>query len=69
MPPVWKVADINCEIQEGIIKDKGSNRINVVGDYYYNENYIILEDNTTIWVSPAMALTYKEGDYFRWPVC
>ena len=68
LPPLWKIEDINCEIKNSQVKKKGQIE-HCMGNFCYTESYLILEDNSTVWVSPATFLMLKEGDVFNWPVC
>ena len=68
LPPFWKIGDIDCEIKNSIVIDKGQIE-HCIGDLCYSESYLVLEDNSTVWVSPATYLIKQEGDEFNWPVC
>lgn len=68
LPPMWKIGEIDCEIKDTYVKETGKVK-HCFGGYCYTEYYFILEDNSTVWVSPATYLTLKEGDKFNWPVC
>lgn len=68
LPPFWKIGNIDCEMKNSIVIDKGQVE-HCVGKICYSESYLVLEDNSTVWVSPATYLIMKEGDEFNWPVC
>lgn len=68
LPPFWRATEFNCSMEDGIVTDKGSIE-HCAGKLCYNEYWIEVENNNTIWVSPASHIIYENGTRYLHPVC
>ena len=66
MPPIWRMSDwpTQCDMDDRIITYKGESKTGI-----YTEYYVILDNNSTVWVSPASYIVLSEGDRFNYPIC
>ena len=65
LPPIWRLDNWpTCEMHKGVVVEKGSKEHGP-----YTEHYLILDNNETVWVSPATAIVMQEGQSFNYPIC
>ena len=66
MPPIWRMNawPTQCDMDNRVITSKGESKTGI-----YTEHYVILEDNTTVWVSPASYIVLTKGQRFNHPIC
>ena len=66
LPPVWYLGGwpTDCDMDKRIITEKGEKKRG-----FYTEHYVILDNNSTVWVSPASYILLKEGQRFNYPIC
>jgi hypothetical protein len=66
LPPFWHLDEWpSCSITEGNVTSKGKN----TRWGFYDEYYVILDNKSTIWMSPASSMVIQVGDEFKRPVC
>ena len=65
LPPIWRLDSWpSCEMHKGVVVEKGSRKIGI-----YTEHYVILDNNETVWISPATSIAMQEGRSFNYPIC
>ena len=66
LPPIWRVGEwpTHCDMDDRVITYKGESKTGI-----YTEHYVILDNNSTVWVSPASYIVLSKGERFNYPIC